>query len=149
MTAVGTCRVLRPDPGSLDRREQHHRAIFSARHVSDTTVFVTVTGEVDATNRRGLASYVERQIAGSTHLVLDLTVIDFFGTAGFAALHNINVICARYGVSWVVAVGPQARRFIQICDPDKLLPLNDSAVDHLDTSLGYRQLLVGGDHQYG
>ena len=78
--------------------------------------------------------------------MLDLTVIDFFGTAGFAALHNINVICARYGVSWVVAVGPQARRFIQICDPDKLLPLNDSAVDHLDTGPGYRQLLVGGDH---
>jgi anti-anti-sigma factor len=125
VTAVGTCRVLRPDPESLDRREQHHRAIFSARHVSDTTVFVTVTGEVDATNSRSLASYVERQIAGSTHLVLDLTVIDFFGTAGFAALHNINVICARYGVSWVVAVGPQARRLIQICDPDKLLPLND------------------------
>ena len=76
------------------------RAIFSACHLSDTTVLVTVRGEVDATNSRALAGYVERQVAGTSRLVLDLTVIDFFGTAGFAALHNVNVICARYGVSW-------------------------------------------------
>jgi anti-anti-sigma factor len=146
VTAIGTCRVLRPDPGSLDRREQHHRAVFWACHLSDTTVLVTVTGEVDATNSRALAEYVERQIAGSTHLVLDPTHVDFFGTAGFAALHNVNVICARYGISWVLVVGPQVRRFLGICDPDKLLPLDDSAVDHLDTGPRYRELLVGGNH---
>ena len=146
MSAIGTCRVLRPDPRSLDRREQHHRAIFSACHLSDTTVLVTVRGEVDATNSRALAGYVERQVAGSTRLVLDLTVIDFFGTAGFAALHNVNVICARYGVSWVLVVGPQLRRFLRICDPDNLLPLEDSAVDHLDAGPRDRELLVRGDH---
>ena len=48
MSAIRTCRVLRPDPQSLDRREDHHRANFSACHLSDTTVLVTVTGEVDA-----------------------------------------------------------------------------------------------------
>ena len=138
--------MLRPDPGSLDRREQHHRAVFTACHLSDTTVLVTVRGEVDATNSRALAGYVERQIAGSTRLVLDLTVIDFFGTAGFAGLHNVNVICARYGVSWELVVGPQLRRFRRICDPENLLPLGDSAVDHLDAGPRDRELLVRGDH---
>ena len=85
--------------------------------LSDATVLVTVRGEVDATNSRSLAGYIERQIAGSTCLVLDLTVVEFFGTAGFAALHNINVICARYGVSWQLVAGPQLRRFLRICDP--------------------------------
>ena len=146
MSAIGTCRVLRPDPQSLDRREQHHRAVFTACHLSDTTVLVTVTGEVDATNNRALAGYVERQIAGSTRLVLDLTVIDFFGIAGFAALHNVNVICARYGVSWELVVGPQLRRFRRICDPDNLLPLGDSDVDHPDAGPRDRELLVRGDH---
>ncbi len=146
MSAVGTCRVIRPDPRSLDRREEHHRAVFSACHLSDTTVLVTVRGEVDATNSRVFAGYVERQVAGSTRLVLDLTVIDFFGTAAFAALHNVNVLCARYGVSWVLVVGPQLRRFLRICDPDNLLPLEDSAVDHLDTGPRDRELLVRGDH---
>jgi anti-anti-sigma factor len=149
MTAIGTSRVLRPDPGSLDQSQEDHRAVFAARHLSDRTVLVTVTGDVDATNSRSLAGYVERQIAGSSRLVLDLRVIDFFGTSGFAALHNINVICARYGVSWVLAAGPQARRFLRICDPDGALPIDDSAVDHLDTGPGDRQLLVGGDDEHG
>jgi anti-anti-sigma factor len=146
LSAIGTCRVLRPDPRTLDRREEHSRGIFSARHLSDATVLITVGGEVDATNSRSLAGYIERQIAGSTRLVLDLKEIEFFGTAGFAALHNINVTCARYGVSWVLIVGPQLRRFLRIYDPDNLLPLEDSAVDHLDTRPGDRELLVGGYH---
>jgi anti-anti-sigma factor len=144
--AIGTCRVLRPDPRSLDRPEEHHRGIFSACHLEDMTVLITVRGEVDATNSRMLAGYVERQIAGSTRLVLDLTVIDFFGTAGFAALHNINVICARYGVTWRLMVGPQLRRFLQICDPENLLPLEDSAVNYLNTGSGDRELFVGRNH---
>ena len=143
---MGTCRVLRPDPRSLDRREEHHRAIFSACHLSATTVLVTVRGEVDATNSRSLARYVERQITGSCRLVLDLTVVDFFGTAGFAALHNVNVICARYAVSWELVVGPQLLRFLKICDPDDMLPHVDSGVDHRDAGLRDRELLVGGNH---
>lgn len=146
MTAVGTCRVLRPDPRSLDRREKHNRAIFSACHLSETTVLVTVRGEVDATNSRVLADYIERQMAGSTRLMLDLTDIDFFGTAGFAALHNVNVICARYGAAWVLFVGSQVRRFLRICDPEQLLPLDDSGVDHLHAAPRDRDLLVGGNH---
>jgi anti-anti-sigma factor len=146
LTAIGTCRVLRPDPGSLDRREQHHRAIFTACHLSDTTVLVTVRGEVDATNSRVLAGYIERQVAGSSRLVLDLTVIDFIGTAGFAALHHVNVICARYGISWELVVGRQSRRFLKICDPDGLLPHDDSAVDHRDAGPRDREFLIGGDH---
>ena|SRR5690242_4022030 len=145
MTAIGTCRVLRPDPRSLDRHEQHHRASFSACHLSDTAVQVTVTGEVDAMNNRALARYVERQAAGSSRLVLDLTGIDFFGTAGFATLHNINVICARYGVPWVLVLDPDLRRFLRICDPDSLLPIADSAAEHADAGPGDRQFLVGGN----
>lgn len=126
MSAIGTCRVLRPDPRSLDRREEHHRATFSACHLSDTTVRVTVRGEIDAANSRVLSDYVERQIAGWPRLVLDLSGVEFFGTAGFATLHHVNVICAQYRSSWVLVVGPQLRRFLKICDPDDQLPLQDS-----------------------
>jgi len=126
LSAIGTCRVLRPDPRSVDRREEHHRAIFSACHLSDTTVLVTVRGEVDAANSRALSEYVERQIAGWPRLVLDLSGVDFFGTSGFSTLHHINVICAQYRATWALVVGPQLRRFLKICDPDNLLPLEES-----------------------
>jgi anti-anti-sigma factor len=117
--------VFRADPGSLDQRETHHRGGFSASHLPDATVLVTVEGEIDATNNRTLATYIERQVAGSTHahLVLDLRLVDFFGTAGFAALHNINVICSRYGVGWTMLAGRQVRRLLTIVDPDGTLPL--------------------------
>jgi anti-anti-sigma factor len=126
LPAIGTCRVLRPDPQSVDRPEECHRATFVASRLSDDTVLVAVSGEVDAANSRALSDYVERQIAGCPRLVLDLSGIDFFGTAGFATLHHINVICAQYRASWMLVVAPDLRRFLKICDPDEILPLQDS-----------------------
>jgi anti-anti-sigma factor len=123
VTSIGTRRVFRPDPRTLDVREERHRGRFSASHLPPSTVLVTVEGDVDATNSRILVGYVERHVAASTRLVLDLKPVDFFGTAGFAALHNVNVICSQYGVDWVVLVGPHVRRLLQICDPDRTLPL--------------------------
>jgi anti-anti-sigma factor len=126
LSAIRTSRVLRPDPGSLDRREEHHRATFSACHLSETTVLVTVKGEIDAANRRALSDYVERHVAGWPRLVLDLSGVEFFGTAGFATLHHVNVICAQYRATWALRVGAELRRFLKICDPDDLLPLEDA-----------------------
>ncbi len=130
--AVGTCRLFRPDPAALDRREHHHRAQFCASH-RGSQVVVTVEGEVDATNSRAMATYVEAQLVGASRLVLDLRLVDFFGTAGFAALHNINVICSRHGVSWQLRCGRQVRRLLAICNPDASLPLEkpQSVLDEL------------------
>jgi anti-anti-sigma factor len=148
MSATATCRVFRPDPRSLDAGEAHHRARFAACHLPPSTVLVTVEGDVDATNGRYLARYVEAQVADATRLVLDLKPVDFFGTAGFAALHNVNVVCSRSGVDWVLLVGQHARRLLRICDPDGVLPLAEpqSGVEDLHTGAGDRKLLVGGNH---
>jgi anti-anti-sigma factor len=113
----------------VDRPEEHHRATFAASRQSDKTVRVTVSGEVDAANSRALSDYVERHIAGCPQLVLDLSGVEFFGTAGFASLHHVNLICAQYRASWVLVVAPELRRFLKICDPDHILPLTD-AVPH-------------------
>lgn len=133
MTDICTSRVFRPEPTSLDQHEVHRRAAFTACHAPDSTLLVTVTGEVDASNHRALASYVERQMVGSTRLVLDLRLVDFFSTAGFAALHNINVICVRYGADWEMRAGRQVRRLLAICDPDGTLPMEEpqSVLDEL------------------
>jgi anti-anti-sigma factor len=132
-----TSRVYRADPGSLDRHETHHRGGFTTCHSSNGTLLVTVSGEVDATNHRALAGYIERQLVDCRHLRLDLRLVDFFGTAGFAALHNINVICSRSGVTWEMRAGRQVRRLLNICDPDGVLPLEapQSVLDDLDATL--------------
>jgi anti-anti-sigma factor len=136
MSDTSTSRVFRADPGSVDQYEVHHRAGLTASHSPDSTVLITVTGEVDAANGRAFAGYVERQIAGCQRLTLDLRLVDFFGTGGFAALHNINVICSRYGVPWRMKAGRQVRRLLTICDPDGALPIESpqSVLDEVDTA---------------
>ncbi|ULE34294.1 STAS domain-containing protein [Mycobacterium sp. IDR2000157661] len=148
VSAIGTCRVFRPDPRSFDRCERHHRGNFSASHLHGSTVVVSVEGEIDATNNRALANYVEGRVAGAKRLLLDLRLVDFFGTAGFAALHNVNVVCSRLGVSWQLRCGRQVRRLLAICDPDGTLPLEEaqSVLDELGAGPGDRQLLIGGNH---
>ncbi|WP_234794218.1 STAS domain-containing protein [Mycolicibacterium flavescens] len=109
---------------------------------------VTVDGEVDAANSRALATYVEGQVAGARRLVIDLRLVDFFGTTGFAALHYINVICSRNGIDWQVRCGRQVRRLLAICDPACTLPLEKtrSLLDEIDTGAGDRQLLISGNN---
>jgi anti-anti-sigma factor len=123
---ISTSRVYRPDPESVGKREQHHRAVFAAHRDEPMTVTVTVEGEIDASNSRELADYVQRHIAGCRHVVIDLRLIDFLGTAGFAALHNINVICSGSDATWVLQAGRQVRRLLAICDPEGVLPLEKS-----------------------
>ena len=148
MTDIGTSRVFRIDPRALDLREQHGRAVFSALRQPSSTLVVAVQGDVDATNDRALARYVEGRIPGSTRLEMDLRLVDFFGTAGFAALHNINVTCCRYEVSWILLAGRQLRRLLAICDPDGRMPLEEpqSVLDDVNASARDRQLLVGRDN---
>jgi anti-anti-sigma factor len=139
--------VFRPEPQSFGQREHHHRGSFSASHIPPSTVVVTVEGEIDAANSRMLATYIEGQLAGSQRLLLDLRLVDFFGTAGFAALHNINVICSQCELPWELRCGRQVRRLLTMCDPDGTLPLEpQSALDDLRAGAGNRELFIGGNN---
>lgn len=120
---ISTSRVFRPDPETVGKREVHHRAAFEAQRDAPSTITVTVEGEIDASNSRELAGYVQRHIEGAEHVVLDLRLVDFLATAGFAALHNINVICCGSDATWELQAGRQVRRLLAICDPEGVLPL--------------------------
>jgi anti-anti-sigma regulatory factor len=145
MTDFVTNRVLRIEPGTGKREERCGRATFSAFRRPPSGLVVTVLGEVDATNGRALARYVEGRIVVSTELDVDLRLVEFFGTAGFAALHNINVICCQYDARWVLRANPRLCRLLRICDPDGSLPLDEtlSAPHDVDAGPGDRQFLIG------
>jgi anti-anti-sigma factor len=83
---------------------------------------ITVRGEIDAVNANHLTDYVERTFRQSKRVVLDLCSVDFIGTAGFSALHRINVICSAAGGQWVLIPGRAVHRQLRICDPDSTLP---------------------------
>ncbi len=145
MTDFGTRRIFRIDPAAQDLREVHGRATFTACHRPSGILVVTVEGDVDATNDRALARYVECRIAGWSHVEVDLRLVDFFGTAGFAALHYIDAVCRRYDVGWTLRAGRQLRRLLAICDPQRTLPLEapQSVLDDIHASARDRELLIG------
>jgi anti-anti-sigma factor len=85
-------------------------------------VVVTAEGELDASNAIQFADYFDLCITDSTPLVVDLSGLEFFGTAGFSALHLINVKCAAAGLRWAVVPSKAVSRLLRICDPDHALP---------------------------
>jgi len=104
---------------------ENHSARFTAEW-TPSRVVITAHGELDASNASQLADYVESCIAHSASVIVDLSSLEFFGTAGFSALHLINVRCAAADLRWAVLPGKAVTRLLRICDPDNTLPLVQS-----------------------
>jgi anti-anti-sigma factor len=102
--------------------QQCRTAQFSMQwDVSGT--LIAVDGELDAANADQLASYVQRVVSRTQRVVLDLRGLEFIGTAGFSALHRINVACSAAQVQWAMAPSPAVARLLRVCDPDGTLPV--------------------------
>lgn len=97
----------------------------TVQRLTDCVVVIT-EGEIDAANADSFAAFALAQIAGSKPLIVDLTALDFFGTAGFTALHTMNVQCAADGSRWAVAASEAVGRVLRICDPSGALPVAGS-----------------------
>lgn len=97
-------------------------AQFSVRtHASGTVI--TADGELDAANSDQLATYVQRNISHTRRVILDLRGLTFIGTAGFSALHRINVACSAAQARWSMAPSDAVARLLRLCDPDGTLPV--------------------------
>jgi anti-anti-sigma factor len=86
---------------------------------------IAVDGELDAANADQLASYVQRNVSRTQRVVLDLRGLEFIGTAGFSALHRINVACSAAQVQWAMAPSPAVARLLRVCDHDGTLPVTE------------------------
>jgi anti-anti-sigma factor len=121
---------------------ENHTARFTAEW-GPSAVVITAHGELDASNSNQLADYVQRCAAQFKSLVviLNLSEVEFFGTAGFSALHTINVRSAGADVRWAVVPSRAVSRLLRICDPDHALPVAESIADALDDNEKPLQLL--------
>jgi anti-anti-sigma factor len=92
------------------------------RELSATMVLVAAFGEIDAVSAAELFEGIEHSLLGYRQLVLDLSRLTFFGTAGYSVLHRVHSRCARGGLEWVLVPGPEVQRLLRVCDPDGMLP---------------------------
>lgn len=118
-------------PESLIESTDCRRAHFATRWLRQSLAVITAHGELDAANAQQFVDYAMRHAAHIDRLVLDLTHVEFFGTAGFSALHSVNVRCAGEKIEWALAPSPAVTRLLRICDPDSALPICTS----VDTAL--------------
>jgi anti-anti-sigma factor len=109
-----------------------HTAHFATRWLPPTTAIVAAHGEIDAANAIDLVDYALRDADRMNGLVIDLTGIKFFGSAGFSALDALNERCAAHGINWAIAPSKAVSRLLRICDPNTTLPVHQG----LDSALG-------------
>jgi anti-anti-sigma factor len=148
LTTASPVRLRRAHLPTTDEVQRSGRAVFTAQELADGRMLISVSGEVDATNRHALGRFVARHIRVSKQLILDLTGVDFFGSQGFTALYYVNVQCARRDVDWMVAGRMTVQRILRICDPDDELPLIDdleAALTRLDHVAKCRHAVAWGD----
>jgi len=110
--------------------QQSRTAQFIAHWSSSGTV-VAADGELDAANADQLAACVQRCVGRSTRVILDLRGLDFIGTAGFSALHRINVMCSGAQAYWAMVPSPAVSRSLRVCDPDGTLPVTTPTAEPL------------------
>jgi anti-anti-sigma factor len=110
--------------------QQSRTAQFTARW-GPTGTLITVDGELDAANADQLVAYVQQGTKRSRRVILDLRGLKFIGTAGFSALHRINVACSGVQVSWAMAPSPAVARLLRLCDPDATLPVTTQQAEPL------------------
>jgi anti-anti-sigma factor len=120
---MSTLDVSPATPAPLNEPTDCHMARFATRWMQPSLAVITAHGELDAANAQEFVDYALHHAAQIDRLVLDLSRVDFFGTAGFSALHTLNVRCAAEKVQWAMAPSPAVDRLMRICDPDSTLPI--------------------------
>ncbi|MCV6979078.1 STAS domain-containing protein [Mycolicibacterium pulveris] len=116
-------------------------ARFTTQWLRTDTAVISAHGEIDAANSQEFIEYALRHANRINRLILDLSGVEFFGTAGFSALHTFNVRCVGERIEWALAPSSGMARILKICDPDRTLPTYTnvdeaiSAVQHQEQPL--------------
>lgn len=96
-------------------------ASFATRWLPPSTAVIRARGDIDAVNAAEFADYALRNTARAERVAVDLTDVEFFGTAGFSALMAIKVRCSAANIDWVLVPSKAVTRLLRICDPDSAL----------------------------
>ncbi|WP_165756470.1 STAS domain-containing protein [Mycolicibacillus trivialis] len=130
MTVKRTAAIIEPVAADFPPKIwESHTAHFEARW-DGTGLVLAVHGEIDAANAAEITQCVRDGVADCQWVVLDLEGVEFMGTAGFAALHDIDTDLVD-GVSWALVPSAAVSRLLRICDPHGTLPSQQSVAEAL------------------
>lgn len=116
-------------------------AAFVTRRLPPATAVISVSGDIDAMNATDFAAYAMRHTAEADRVTVDLSEVEFFGTAGFSALTAIDTHCAAADIDWVLVPSKAVNRLLRICDPGSAMRTCYSVAAALSTLNGKTPLL--------
>jgi anti-anti-sigma factor len=117
--------AIHQPPPHPRRRLSVTASVWASEKSKHTTV--SVTGEVDACNAKQFAVAVCEAATDAPRLTLDLSELEFMSFDGVTALHAVNAHLTRADVPWSVLAGSAVARVLGLCDPEHLIPLEESA----------------------
>lgn len=112
----------------------YQSATFSTRKHEARVAVVTVDGELDFTNVMELIGAATHAAVDSSRIVIDLSGVEFFGTAGYAALHTLSERYTAQQTPWSVVPSRNVNRVVEICDIDTVVPLRASLAVALESA---------------
>ncbi|MBC2588810.1 MULTISPECIES: STAS domain-containing protein [Rhodococcus] len=89
-------------------------ADFSTERISSGLVRVAVAGELDMRNAPALRSYAGDQMHPSSRLVLDLSDVEFFGSAGLIVFDELDTLARRRSSRWALVGGRPVHRLLRV-----------------------------------
>ncbi|WP_166903199.1 STAS domain-containing protein [Mycobacterium sp. DL440] len=126
---------------AMTDRADESPATFATRWLPPSTAVISVNGEIDAVNAGDFTDYALRHTAKAQRVAVDLTDVQFFGTAGYSALMAIQLRCSAADIDWVLVPSKAVNRLLRICDPDSALHTCYSVAAALSTLNGKTPLL--------
>lgn len=89
-------------------------ADFSSERISSALVRVAVAGELDLRNAPALCSYAGARLHTSSRLVLDLSEVEFFGSAGLTVFEELDTLARHRSSRWALVGGRAVNRLLRV-----------------------------------
>jgi anti-anti-sigma factor len=138
MTISIAGQVRKPVSGIVEcggaRIRAHHRHLATV---------VTIRGEIDAVNVDQVSEYVRRFVLSDHPIVLDLSAVDHFSSAGLGLLCALDEECRAADVEWVVVANPIIDTLLG--EPEVMFPVATSvhgALRNLADAITWRRQVV-------
>ncbi|MGV9800834.1 STAS domain-containing protein [Mycobacterium sp. NPDC003449] len=91
-----------------------HTATFATSWLPRSAAVITVHGDLDAATAPDFAAYARQHASHIHRLVLDLSGVDFCGTAGLSALQDIGDECVADNVPWGLTASSAVDRVLDL-----------------------------------
>jgi anti-anti-sigma factor len=117
----------------MAHREHSHRGLLVSERISDTAAVLSVAGAIDMVTAAQLQVHVETVLSRRpTALVIDLSLVEFLGSAGIGVLVQVrnNAVDMPFAV---VAHGPATSRPLQLLGIDKVFPIYPCVADAINS----------------